>query len=266
MTTPHPTPHVPGQEPVLEPGPDALPDDVAVDHTLPPAPRDLGAPGADQQGRGEQAKQEAGKVAEEAKAGGQQVAQTAKDELGHVAHTVGEQARTLVDQTRSELTSQAGTQQHRVAEGIRGLGGELQAIAEGSPQQGLALDLARQASDRTQAVASWLDGRDPADLLEEVKGFARRRPGTFIAVAAGIGLLAGRFTRGLTADRSADGAQRGVQGGTLGVAPVQPVFPVAEPVYAERDAYAETVVLDDVEPPLAQDDPFLPGTTGPAPR
>jgi hypothetical protein len=33
-----------------------------------------------------------------------------------------------------------------------------------------------------------------------VKGFARQRPGVFLALAAGAGLLAGRLTRGLAAE------------------------------------------------------------------
>jgi hypothetical protein len=49
---------------------------------------------------------------------------------------------------------------------------------------------------RTDSVASWLEAREPADLLDEVKSFARRSPGTFLAIAVGAGVLAGRLTRG----------------------------------------------------------------------
>ena len=48
---------------------------------------------------------------------------------------------------------------------------------------GFAYDLARQAGDRFGQAARWLDDREPRDVLEEVKGFARRRPGVFIGIA-----------------------------------------------------------------------------------
>ena len=41
--------------------------------------------------------------------------------------------------------------------------------------------------------------RDPGALLDEVRSFARRKPGTYLAIALGAGVLAGRLTRGLTA-------------------------------------------------------------------
>ena len=59
--------------------------------------------------------------------------------------------------------------------------------------RGLVDDVARRAGD----AASWLDQRDPGSLLEEARSFARQRPGTFLAIAAGVGVLAGRLSRSL---------------------------------------------------------------------
>jgi hypothetical protein len=70
----------------------------------------------------------------------------------------------------------------------------------GSQQEpGMATDLAQQAADKAGQLASWLQDREPGDLLDEVKSFARRRPGAFLALAAGAGVVAGRFTRGMAA-------------------------------------------------------------------
>jgi ElaB/YqjD/DUF883 family membrane-anchored ribosome-binding protein len=286
MTTPYHSQDEYGRDPAFEPAPDALDEDFAADRPIPAGSpetdlargdvrtAELGSTG---DGHGEQATQEAGKVAGQAKQGGQQVAQTAKQELGQVTSTVGEQTRSLVGQTRSELTSQAGNQQQRIAEGIRALGGELQSMAEGSQEQGVAVDLARQASERSQAVASWLEDREPGDLLEEVKSYARRHPGTFIAVAAGIGLLAGRLTRGLTEDGSS--TERATGAGVGGVQPVghgsapgtapgtMPPSPVgAADVFADP-TYTDPTYTDDVQrPPLGHHDPAVSGTTGPGRR
>ena len=72
-------------------------------------------------------------------------------------------------------------------------------MASSSGQNGLATDLAVQASDRVHSVAGWLEQRQPGEVLDEVRDFARRRPGTFLAAAAVVGLIGGRLTRGLTA-------------------------------------------------------------------
>ena len=56
-------------------------------------------------------------------------------------------------------------------------------------------DIARQASDKAQELATWIDAREPGDLVTEVRDFARRKPGTFLLGAAAVGVLAGRLTR-----------------------------------------------------------------------
>jgi hypothetical protein len=115
----------------------------------------------------------------------------------------------LVSQTRNELTEQAGTQQQRVAEGLRSLGRELESMARGSENRGIATDLVSQVSERTNAVASWLEQREPGHVVDEVTRFARQRPGAFLALAAGAGLLVGRLGRGLKAATDDSGGGSG---------------------------------------------------------
>ena len=152
------------------------------------------------------AKDEVGRVADSAVDAGKDVAEVAKDEAHEVAHEAKEQAKDLYRQTQQELREQAAVQQQRVADGLRSIGHELQQMARSSDQQGVASDLVGQAANRTQSVARWLDERDPGSLLREVKSYARRNPGTFIAVAALTGVVAGRLTRALASgDDSANG-------------------------------------------------------------
>lgn len=156
----------------------------------------------------ETAKQEASHLAQTAGQSAGQVKDTAKDTAKETVaeatdqakQAVAEakfQARDLLDQTRSQLTDQSSQQQHRLAGGLRSFSGELTSLADGTPSEGLAGDLARQASNYVDKVGQWLEDREPADVLDEVSRYARRHPGTFIAVAAGLGLLAGRVARGL---------------------------------------------------------------------
>lgn len=125
------------------------------------------------------------------------VVETAKSEAGAVAHEAKDQVRDLYHQTTAELKEQAAVQQRRVAEGLRSVGGELGTMAQGA-DAGVGADLVRQASSRLDGIAGWIGDRDPGSLLTEVKSYARRKPGTFIAVAALAGLVAGRLTRALS--------------------------------------------------------------------
>lgn len=145
------------------------------------------------------AKGEGADVKRQAADSAQTVAETAKTEAANVAAEVKTNARDLVNQAKSDLTDQAGTQQQKVAEGLRSISTELHTMASASDQPGVAADLVRQAAERSSAAAGWLDGRDPGSLLTEVKSFARQRPGTFLLLAAGAGVLAGRLSRSLSA-------------------------------------------------------------------
>lgn len=165
-------------------------------------------------------------AAHEAKEAGGRVAGTAKEGASRVGHEAKSQLRSLADTTTSELREQAGQQQQRAASGIRSVGDELRGMAANSEQQGVASEVVQQVADRAASVADWLDARDPGSLLNEVKQFARQRPGAFIAIAAGAGLLVGRLTRALVdSNRDSDddsGATGGVTGsaGTTGTAPL----------------------------------------------
>ncbi|WP_378143714.1 hypothetical protein ACFJGV_09810 [Cnuibacter sp. UC19_7] len=155
------------------------------------------ASGTQDGGKVDAAKHEAGELKDTAAEQAGQVASTAKDEAASVAREAKSQVKDLYAQTQSELREQAGQQQQRVAAGLRSIGDELGGMASGSQDQGLATDLVRQASDRVSGVAEWLDARDPGSLLAEVKSFARRKPGTFIAIAALSGVVVGRLARSL---------------------------------------------------------------------
>jgi hypothetical protein len=150
------------------------------------------------------AKEQAAGVAQSAAAAGKSVAETATEQTQQVAQEAGRQAKDLLKQTQSELSDQASAQQQRAAANLHALGDELGSMADRSEQDGVATDLVRQAAGRSHDVASWLDQREPGHVLDEVRNFARRRPGTFLVLAVGAGLLAGRLTRGIKEAASSD--------------------------------------------------------------
>ncbi|MFI5929175.1 hypothetical protein ACIA3K_24830 [Micromonospora sp. NPDC051543] len=153
-------------------------------------------------------REQARHVGSEAAHAGGAVAQTAKEQGTEVGREAVRQARNLYGEARTQLASQTGEQQRRAAGGLRSIADEMRTMAEQGGQAGPVSELARQAADRVHGVAGWLEERQPGDLINEVRDYARRNPGTFLVGAAVLGVLAGRLTKGISAsgDDSGNGS------------------------------------------------------------
>ena len=185
----------------------------------------------------EQAQQAAGTAADESK----HVAGVARDEAQKVASEAKSQVSSLVNEATSQVADQTRTQRDRIVETLRTFGDDLDKMATQS-EGGIAADLARQGASRARSLSSRLDGREPRDLLDEVRTFARRKPGTFLLGALAAGVVAGRLTRGAKDGTGADTprpdlateVQRNEPGGH-GTAAGTPLAgtgaPLSEPVY-----------------------------------
>ena len=157
----------------------------------------------------EMIKDEAGNVAGQAKDSAANVVETAKTEASNVASEAKTNAKDLLEQAKADITDQAAKQQQKVASGLRSISKELDSMTAAPEQPGVATDLVRQAAERSSSVAAWLEDREPGSLLEELKTFARRRPGAFLLLAAGAGVLAGRLGRSLGAGGNASARTAG---------------------------------------------------------
>jgi hypothetical protein len=147
----------------------------------------------------------------------------AQEQASQVAAEATRQGRDLLAQAQQQVGDQVAQGQQRLAAGLLSLGAELRSMADGSEQKGTAASLARQAATRVRGAGQWLDDRSPAQVVDDVQAFARRRPGAFLALAVGAGLAAGRLTRGLQGAQSDDGgpaAGRPRTGGQPGSADV----------------------------------------------
>lgn len=150
-------------------------------------------------GTAQGARREAARVGQESKQAAGHVAHEAVEQGKQVASQSGQQARNLVTDVSRQARTQAQDQQQRAVESLRTLGTQLRSMAdEGADQSGLAAQVVRRGADAAEQAAGWLDSRQPGDLVREVRDYASRHPGTFLAGAAIAGLLAGRLTRSLT--------------------------------------------------------------------
>jgi hypothetical protein len=180
------------------------------------------------------ARDEAGQVGGAAADAGRHVADTAKEQAGEVAEQVRREAKDLYHQARGQVTEQAKGGQQKATEALRALAAELHEMTAGE-HRGPASDLAAQAAGRLDGLAGWLDNREPGDLVNEVRNFARRRPGAFLVGAALAGVLAGRLTRGVVdANRDDSGSApapspRLPAAPPAGYPPAVPAYPAAPP-------------------------------------
>src|SRR3954451_4351269 len=143
-------------------------------------------------------------------------AEGAKDVVGEAAN----QARNLGDEAKASVNTRSVEQRDRAADGLRSLSSQFQRMARqssnpampGQSDNSTATKVVDEVARRTNAFADYLQDHEPDQLLEEVRGYARRHPGMFIGVAAGLGLVIGRATRAMTSSASSNnGASSGNQ-------------------------------------------------------
>jgi hypothetical protein len=229
-------------------------------HTGPYVPQDEGSTA--EPSTVEVARAEAGNVGQHAREAGGQVAQTATDQAKNVVAETGRQARDLLGEAQGQARDQASIQQQKTAQQLRTVADELHEMVAKGGQSGLATEVARQTADRMDKTASWLEQRQPGDLLEGVRDFARRRPGTFLVGAAIAGLAAGRLTRGLTGGAdSAPGPQSSAVSGV-------PAENALEPAVGDGTGYtavpADMAVSEPASPAYPAEPVYRPDETYPA--
>ena len=180
----------------------------------------------------------------------QQTASTAADEGKHVAAVVGEEAqnvadqakdqvRQLLDETFGQVNEQSRTQLDRLVGALKGVSTDLQSMAS-SADSGLATQLTQQVAERARSLSTHLDGREPSDVLDDVRQFARHRPAVFLLGALSAGVVVGRLARGAKQAHGQDTSSSATTGtptnGTSGAPSYgQPVIaapsPPVEPTY-----------------------------------
>ncbi len=160
------------------------------------------------------AKERAGEAAQAGRQAAGDVAQTAADKAKDVVGEAKSQAGNMVSGAQDQLREQAAAQHRRVVSNLHSLADELNAMAQGNEQSGPATQLVSEAGSRAKTAASWMDERDPEQLLDEVRSFARRRPGAFIVGALVAGVAAGRLTRGVVDVHRDDAGGSATSGGS----------------------------------------------------
>lgn len=222
-------------------GQDAVPDPIPTTSSSVGTPSDAPA-SAVADVAGDRAKQ----VGRDAVDAGRDVAQSAVAETSSVVQEAGTQVQSLLTEARSQLNEQASVQQSNAAGWLHSIADELHQMVERSSddpsagQPGPATSLVRQVASEARRTASWLENHEPADLLTETSRFARKRPGLFLALAAAAGLLAGRLTRGLTADSGPSDTPRSITAVDNGSGTYPPVITPTSGRHADQPLPMDT--------------------------
>lgn len=238
-----------------------VPDSGATTGTA-ATPGTSGATGSDStaQQAQEKARETAGTAADETR----HVAGVAQEEAKQVAAEAQQHLRGLLDEATQQVGEQTSAQKSRLAEQVRTFGDDLQSMQQQGGTSGLAASVLQQVSEQARTLASRLEDKEPQELLDDVRRFARQRPGTFLLGALAAGVVAGRLARGAKAARDGSTTSAGSlgSGSDLRVEPRSvgrtPGAPVPAPVTASAPASDAPVGSDLVAPIPPTDDDTSP--------
>lgn len=133
---------------------------------------------------GGSASQSAKEVAQEAGNTAKELRNEAASKARSTSEYVREQARTSLDEGKGQVARQVGG----LAEAFHKSSEELR-----SQELGRLADQSEWVAGRIEEMQNYLQERDPADVLNDLRGVARRQPGWFLGGMFAAGLVASRF-------------------------------------------------------------------------
>jgi hypothetical protein len=137
------------------------------------------------------------------------VAGSAREEVGHVVDEAKRQGRQLYVSAVDRAREEAQEQTHRAAGGLRTFSQDLRSMTDGEPNsESAAVSWMRQGADRIESLADHVDQKGLEGLIDDVSSYARRNPGTFLAIAFGAGVAAARIFRNVDGDEATDGSSQ----------------------------------------------------------
>jgi hypothetical protein len=169
--------------------------------------------GRPNEGAGERARSAAHDAGDQARG----VADRGKEQAGRMAHEVTSQTSHLVDEAGRRARDRAGGQVHHLAGVLGEMGDDLERMADEARSETPLRSLARDGATAMHSMSRRLEDDGFDGVLDDVRGFARRRPGLFVAGAFGLGLIGGRLIRNTdlhdVAEHARDGGSHDGAGG-----------------------------------------------------
>jgi hypothetical protein len=137
-----------------------------------------------------------GEVTEQAKQQGQQIAQQARQQAGDLAQRGTEQVKSQLANQKHE----ASQRMVPVQSALRETGQQLRKQGQGSVAQ-----YADKTADQLERFSGYLRETEVDEIVDEARGFARRRPAVFLGGAVALGFLATRFLKSTSQEAGSAG-------------------------------------------------------------
>ena len=129
--------------------------------------------------------------------GGSQVTEKAKQQTQQLGQQARQRAGQLANRGSEQVKSQLGSQKHQASQRMVPVQTALRETAHQlrSQGQGPMAEYAEKASDQVERFSGYLRETDVDEIINEVRGVARRRPALFLGAAATLGFFATRFLK-----------------------------------------------------------------------
>ncbi len=138
-----------------------------------------------------------GQATEQARQQTHQLARQARQRAGQLANRGSEQVKSQLDNQKHQASQRmvpVQTALRETAHQLRGQG------------QGPIAQYADRASDQVERFSGYLRETDADQIIDEVRGVARRRPALFLGAAAALGFFATRFLKSSSQEQDASAA------------------------------------------------------------
>lgn len=123
------------------------------------------------------------------------------------------QTQDFVGEAKERVTEEVREQTGRAAGTLRKWADDLSRMADSTDDDSPARSLVSQLADQGRRVADQLKDEGPDGLVNDVRAFARRKPGTFLLSSALAGFAVGRITRAVSAAPSTTDSTPAPRGG-----------------------------------------------------
>ncbi len=139
---------------------------------------------------------------------GGEVTEQARQQTQQFAQQARQQASRLANRGSEQVKSQLDNQKHRASQRMAPVQMALRETAHQlrSQGQGPIAQYAEKASDQVERFSGYLRETDVDEIIDEVRGVARRRPALFLGGAAALGFLATRFLKSSSQQAGSAGA------------------------------------------------------------
>jgi hypothetical protein len=201
-----------------------------------------------------------------------QATEQAKQQSQQLAHQARQQASNLASRTSEQAKSQLANHKHNASQSMVPIQSALRESAQQLRNQGQGQvgDYAEKAADQVERFSTYLRQTEVDEIMEEVRGFARRRPGLFVGSAAAVGFFATRFLKSTSEEApsaeapSAEAPSAGYGDFSAPTTPTATSSSVVTHGTKEPPATALPPVGVEVEPPPAAPAPTSPTRRTPA--